>query len=581
MPISPLRPSDPTEIGGYQLAARIGAGGMGVVYLSTDPAGRPLAIKVISPRVAGEPDFRRRFRREVTAARAVGGACAVRVVAADSEAPRPWLATEYVAGASLAEVVEAEGPLPAAMLDALALGLAEALQAMHRVGVIHRDLKPSNVVLAANGPKVIDFGVSRLSESTPLTRPGSVLGSPGYMAPEQVATDRIGPATDVYSWALTVAFASTGRPPYGAGRPEVLIYRVIGEQPDLAGVPERLLPVLRAALQHDPAARPSAAVLLRLLLPNAVDPAEATARLLDDHWQVPSRSVQAAAVAPTPAPPSGPGQRQFPSGPGRQQSPSGPAQQRPPFGPAAFPHAIAPKPPGPPGWAPGSGPPRGSVAPPPPAQPLPAAQPRQGQEWAHLRARLSGPWVPASVAVAGLLTVTIAATLLTHGGGHGGPAATSTATALPLVTASGPLAPAPTARTPGALTPPAVPSQPASPTSDPAPPIALVGHWRGGYTCGQRPVGLLLAIVETPDHALWGTFEFYPVPANPTVARGSYLVRIIYSDGVMNTSAVRWINQPTGYSMVNLTARPRAERPDDLSGRVTLADCGTFNVHRQ
>ncbi|MCK9893013.1 serine/threonine-protein kinase [Frankia sp. AgB32] len=558
MPVSPLRPSDPTEIGGYQLAARIGAGGMGVVYLSTDPAGRPLAIKIISSRVAGEPDFRRRFRREVTAARAVGGACAVRVVAADPDAPRPWLATEYVAGSSLAEVVEAEGPLPATVLDALALGLAEALQAMHQVGVIHRDLKPSNVILSANGPKVIDFGVSRLSESTPLTRPGSVLGSPGYMAPEQVATDQIGPATDVYSWALTVAFAATGRPPYGVGRPEVLIYRVIGEQPDLAGVPERLLPVLRAALQHDPAVRPTAAVLLRRLLPQAADPAEATARLLDEHWRLPARSAQAAPFPPRPTPPSGPGQQHAPSGPDRQHAPSGPDQQRPPFGPDAFP---PPPPTAPPPTTP------------PPTTPPPTARQPSGPARGHPHARLSSPWIPASIAVAGLLTVTIVATLLTRGGGHGGPVTASTATAPPLVTA--PASPSPTTLAP------ATPSPPTSPSPDMTPPIALVGHWRGGFTCTQGLVGLLLTIIETPDHALWGTFEFYPVSVSPTVARGSYLVRVIYSDGAMNVSGVRWINQPTGYNMVNLTARPRADRPDDLGGRVTLSDCSTFSLHRE
>ncbi|WP_101836137.1 serine/threonine-protein kinase, partial [Frankia canadensis] len=401
MPVSPLRRTDPTEIGGYAIAARLGEGGMGVVYLANGPAGRPLAIKLISPRVTGEPDFRLRFRREVNAARAVGGACAVRVVAADPDAPRPWLATEYVAGSSLAEVVDAEGPLPGPVLDTLAACLAEALLAIHQAGVVHRDLKPSNVILSATGPKVIDFGVSRLVEATPLTGPGSILGSPGYMAPEQVSADQIGPAADVFSWALTVAFAATGRPPYGLGRPEVLIYRVIGERPDIRGVPERFAPILEAALRPDPASRPTAAALLRWLLPDAADPADATARLLDEQWRLTGHAAQAA--VPLPITRLVPPHQAARSGPGSAPAGFGPPGPYPPSGPARSPSGPATPPFGP------EASPDGPSRPPTPGA-VPAAR-RAGR-----RAWLSSQWIPITIAIVGVLTVTIVAMVVTSGG---------------------------------------------------------------------------------------------------------------------------------------------------------------------
>lgn len=610
MPVSPLRRTDPTEIGGYPIAARLGAGGMGVVYLANGPAGRPLAIKLISLRVAGEPDFRLRFRREVDAARAVGGACAVRLVAADPDAPRPWLATEYVAGSSLAEVVDTEGALPAAVLDQLAVGLAEALHAMHQAGVVHRDLKPSNVILSATGPKVIDFGVSRLAEATPLTGPGSILGSPGYMAPEQVAADQIGPAADVFSWALTIAFASTGRPPYGLGRPEVLLYRVIAERPDIVGVPERLEPVIQAALRHDPAARPTAAALLRWLLPDAADPAEETARLLDERWRLTGHAAQAAAPLPatrafpphpaaTPAGPAGahlafvPAPH-HPAGP--EHPPSGPratlsGQAMPPAGPGMPPsgRAMSPSGPGmtPPASGVGSGgtasrgqppPGPGSVAPareqassgPADRRPEPARPARRRR-----RSWLSSQWIPVTIAVVGVLTVTIVAMIVTSGGGAGPVVAGGASPTPPAVTRTAATV-APTAPAPA----PTPTTAPTSSTPSP-PPVDLNGRWRGTYTCTQGLTGMLLTIITTPTHDLWARLDFYAVPSNPGVPSGSYLMRVIYTEGVANFSAERWITQPEGYQMANLTARPRADRPNDLDGRVRLPRCTTFALHRQ
>ncbi|MBL7508306.1 serine/threonine-protein kinase [Frankia nepalensis] len=335
MPLAPLRAGDPTRVGGYQLTARLGAGGMGVVFLGVadDTAtvdlaqalrrpgaggggveaaagGRLVAVKLIHARVAALPDYRARFRREVAAARAVAGTCTARVLAADPDAPRPWLATEYVAGPSLAEVVAAGGSLPGPTVEALAVGLAEALVAIHRAGVVHRDLKPANVLIAPAGPRVIDFGMARPAvgaaggaAGAEVTRAGAIVGSPGYLAPEQAEVGgRVGPAADVWAWGLTVLFAATGRAPFGTGSAEVLLIRSMHVTPDLSGVPPRLAEVLRVALSRDPAARPPAAALLAALVGDASDQGAVTARVLGQVWR-PLAPVPAAVAPPAPAAP--------------------------------------------------------------------------------------------------------------------------------------------------------------------------------------------------------------------------------------------------------------------------------------
>jgi hypothetical protein len=271
--VQALESDDPPQLGGYRLLARLGAGGMGRVYLARSRGGRRVALKVIRPELADDPDFRARFAREVASARAVSGAFTVAVLDADPEAATPWLATEYVPGPSLSAAVREHGPLPLDSVRALAAGLAEALEAIHAAGVVHRDLKPSNVLLAADGPRVIDFGISRAAEATELTRTGMVVGSPGFMSPEQIEGSAVTPATDVFSLGAVLAFAATGAGPFGEGATPALLYRVVHSEPKLEGVPGPLRGLIAACLAKEAAARPTPDGLLDRL--EASEPADA------------------------------------------------------------------------------------------------------------------------------------------------------------------------------------------------------------------------------------------------------------------------------------------------------------------
>jgi hypothetical protein len=257
--MEPLSANDPRTIGGFRLRARLGAGGMGQVYLGFSPAGRAVAVKVVHPALARDGEFLRRFAREAAAARAVSGMYTAPVVAAGLDDDPPWLATVYVPGPSLADFVAQYGPLPEAAVWRLAAGLTEALQAVHGCGLVHRDLKPSNVLLAADGPHVIDFGISRALDGTALTATGMVVGTPGYMSPEQAEGAQAGPASDMFSLGCVLAFAATGNAPYGNGSAASVLYRVVTGQPDLAGVPARLREVVTACLAKNPAERPGPA----------------------------------------------------------------------------------------------------------------------------------------------------------------------------------------------------------------------------------------------------------------------------------------------------------------------------------
>src|SRR5436190_7757337 len=257
-----LAPGDPETIGPYRLRGRLGAGGMGRVYLGLSPGGRAVAVKVIRADLAQDAEFLARFRREVAVARTVSGLFTAPVIDADVDGPVSWLATAYVRGPSLADAVSEYGPLPAASVLALARGLAEGLSAIHAAGVVHRDLKPANVLLAEDGPRVIDFGISRAVEASVLTHTGLVVGSPGFMSPEQAEGREVGPPSDIFSLGAVLAFAATGQGPFGSGSTPALVYRVVHSGPRLDLMPAEVRPLAERCLAKDPALRPTAADLL-------------------------------------------------------------------------------------------------------------------------------------------------------------------------------------------------------------------------------------------------------------------------------------------------------------------------------
>lgn len=255
--MQPLGHDDPRRIGDYRLLGVLGAGGMGRVYLGRNTGGRTVAVKVIRPDLITDPEFRVRFQREVSAARRVGGSCTAPVLDADVNADPPWLATGYVAGLALSEAVERFGPFGERSLLVLARGLAEALVAVHEAGVVHRDLKPSNVLLAVDGPKVIDFGIARAVEDTALTATGTVIGSPAFMCPEQVTGEPVGPAGDMFALGGVLTYAASGQGPFGGGDTVQLLFRIVYEQPRLEAVPEAMRELVAACLAKNPDDRPA------------------------------------------------------------------------------------------------------------------------------------------------------------------------------------------------------------------------------------------------------------------------------------------------------------------------------------
>jgi len=313
--MEPLSTDDPAEIGGFRLRARLGAGGMGRVYLASTPGGRRVALKVVRPELGDDADFRARFRQEIEAAQRVRGVYTAELLSADPAATPPWLVTAYVPGPSLQQAVADQGPMPAETVILLMAGIAEALQAIHAASVVHRDLKPSNVLLAPDGPRVIDFGIARAAEAISLTQSGVAVGSPQFMAPEQIRGQAITPAVDVFSLGAVAAFALLGRPPFGEGQVAALMYRVLNEPPGLAGCRGPLRTLIERCLAKDPAARPAPAQIIEscrvLSSGNLGD--------LTDSWLPPAVAAAAArapAIAgmagapsgPSPRPGNGPGQ---------------------------------------------------------------------------------------------------------------------------------------------------------------------------------------------------------------------------------------------------------------------------------
>jgi hypothetical protein len=264
--MDPLQAEDPRRIGGYHLLGRLGAGGMGTVYIGRSPAGLPVAIKVVHAELAGDPSFRARFAREVTAVRAVGGAFTAPVIDADPNAPSPWLVTAFLPGMTLHDAVTRHGPFPVPAVYALGASLAEALISVHRAGVVHRDLKPANVMLAPDGPRLIDFGIAHAADAVALTRTGSLIGSPGFLAPEQAVGQATGPASDIFALGAVLSFAASGESPFGRGPAPALIYRVVHNAPRLDGVADpELRDLIAVCLDKNPRNRPGPAYLLQRL----------------------------------------------------------------------------------------------------------------------------------------------------------------------------------------------------------------------------------------------------------------------------------------------------------------------------
>jgi len=253
-----LHPGDPGRIGPYRLRGVLGSGGMGRVFLGASGDGQLVAVKVVRADLASDPEFRARFRREVTVARRVSSRFTAPLIDADTDGAVPWLATAYVAGPSLADAVTEHGALPVPSVLALAAGLAEGISAIHAAGVIHRDLKPSNVLLAQDGPRVIDFGISVAAETSPLTRTGLTIGSPGYMSPEQAEGREVGPPSDIFSLGAVLAFAATGEAPFGSGSAPTLAYRAVYREVNLDRVPTQVRGLIQRCLAKDPRQRPTA-----------------------------------------------------------------------------------------------------------------------------------------------------------------------------------------------------------------------------------------------------------------------------------------------------------------------------------
>jgi serine/threonine protein kinase len=387
--MEPLAGDDPTAIAGYQLRARLGAGGMGRVYLAFTAGGRAVALKVVRPELGDDRDFRERFRQEVAAARRVNGLYTAQVLDADPDARPPWLVTAYVPGPSVYEAVAGHGPLPTDTVLLLMAGIAEALQVIHGAGLVHRDLKPSNVLLAADGPRVIDFGIARAADATSMTRTGMAIGSPGFMAPEQVEGQSATPAVDVFALGAVAAYAALGRSPFGTGNDASILYRIVHTPADLEGCPPALRGLIERCLAKAPAQRPSPAEIIEecrartaghtLQIAQAWLPAAVSADLA--RHLPPTAPPQAMPLSPVPPYPATP-QPPAPYPPTPQPATPWPTPQPPaPQYQTPTPPGYQPTVPAGPNWsAPGGTPwPPGPAATPvPPGQPTPIPPGQQG-----------------------------------------------------------------------------------------------------------------------------------------------------------------------------------------------------------
>jgi peptide/nickel transport system substrate-binding protein len=406
--MEPLAAEDPPVIGGFRLNARLGFGGMGRVYLGFSPAGRAVAVKVVRPELAMDAGFRRRFHSEVEAARRVSGAYTAPVIAAGPDDDPPWLATVFVPGPSLDDVVSAHGALPAITAWKLAAGLVEAMQAVHSAGVVHRDLKPGNVLLAEDGPRVIDFGIARALDGTPMTATRTVIGTVPFMSPEQIEGLDVGPPSDVFALGAVIVYAVTGSAPFGDDSTAAsVLYRIVHGRPSLAGVPSGLLEIVSACLVKDPAARPGLPALTEMIRSGSPGadlsatsfwPEALLARIQTHKLALTTAPHVAVPAAPAPESPS-------PQAATRVQVPASQAdshpatQLTPSQNVPSSNQTVTSKP--------------AHLTPPPPPLTPPAAGPVPGP-----RRRMGGPHaVRWAIAAAGVIVVAIAATLVATSGG--------------------------------------------------------------------------------------------------------------------------------------------------------------------
>lgn len=334
--LPPLEADDPRTVGGYRLTARLGSGGMGRVYLSHTPAGRPVALKLIRPELSADPDFRRRFRHEVRAASRVQALHTAPVIDSDTDSSTPWLVTAYVPGPSLADTVLRHGRLPLPTVLLLVAGVAEALQAIHDADVVHRDLKPSNVLLSADGPRVIDFGIARAADATALTSSGLMIGTPSFMAPEQATGQSVTAASDIFALGQIAAYAASGSSAFGEGTSHAILYRIVHQEPDLGQVPAELRELVARCLAKEPAERPSVAEVIE-----ACRAADSGGELRRTSGWLPTavaaelRERGAASVAPPASTPAGPAPVPRPATPPPPLPPPGGGPPQPATTPSA------------------------------------------------------------------------------------------------------------------------------------------------------------------------------------------------------------------------------------------------------
>ncbi|MEV0203322.1 protein kinase, partial [Nonomuraea sp. NPDC050691] len=330
--ISQLSPGDPSALGGYEIKGRLGEGGQGVVYLGEDGQGERVAVKWLRPHLAGDAVAAERFAREAAAARRVAPFCTAKLLATGVHDERPYIVSEYVDGPSLQEAVAQDGPRSDAALHRLAIGTVTALAAIHQAGIVHRDLSPSNVLLGAEGPRVIDFGIARALDATS-TITSMPVGTPAFMAPEQILAQPVGPAADMFAWGSTILFAATGAGPFAASSVPTIIQRVLYTEPDLTPLAEPLRELVAACLAKDPARRPTAEqVIMRLLQNPSSEPPELRQAAAVLGGGPPAERPESGADSPGPGP-QGPAGHDGPPGAGPQgtgpRPPSPPAPQAP------------------------------------------------------------------------------------------------------------------------------------------------------------------------------------------------------------------------------------------------------------